>query len=186
MAEVVGNLLTIKDTVNFLLFQKNRLNTAVTMWNDIWNIEEDLLADKVTSLNTIYEVLTDRVSQIGEIIGTNDVSLVKGVGFELNKLRGQYACPLEAGKLFINWNIGATTLTIEGAGGRISAIGTDTNNRFKVNAKISISNAEDPENNGIHTLTTVSGLVLTASGSSFTANTNDTQMIVTLIETVAA
>ena len=124
--------------------------------------------------------------QISELMGANESSSISGVGFELGKLKGQYAIPLEAGKLFTNWNIGATTLTIEGAGGRISAIGTDTSNRFKANAKISISNAEDPANNGIHTLTTVSGLVLTASGSTFTVNTNDTSMIVTLIETVAA
>lgn len=184
MAEIVGSLVTLPDLRDCLQYQKKRLDHLADMWESVWNMEENMIDNGILRLDNIQLVMDDNLNQIHELLGANSSTPVSGVGFELNLLVGQYACPLEAGKMFTNWNIGTTTLTIEGEGGRITDIGTDTSSRFQATAKIIVSEAEDVANNGIHTLTTVSGLVLTASGSTFTANTNDTSMIVTLIETV--
>lgn len=185
MAEKVGDLKTITDAVKFLNFQQKRMSTAIGMWEDLWNLEQNLFFDSSEDLKAITLILNDTVNHITELLGAGQNTIVTGIAFELTKLRPQYACPLEAGKLFTNWNIATTTLTIEGEGGRIADIGTDTSNRFKANAEIMISKSEDEANNGLHIITGVSGLVITCSASTFTANTNDTSMIVTLIKSVA-
>lgn len=183
MAEILGKLKPTSELIDFLQFQKKRLDFVADMWESVWNFEENLIDNAQTRLDEINDWMNEALTVIQNLAGADESAPVRGVGFEIGLLKGQYACPLEAGKLFSNWNIAAITLTIEGADDRISDIGTDTSNRFAATAKICISNAEDPSNNGIHTLTTVSGLVLTASGSTFTVNASDTKMIVTLIET---
>ena len=183
MAELLGKLRSIDDMVKVLKGAGTLIQEGRKLWLEIYDLEDHFLKNSVHKI--FYQSQRIKLA----ITGLNDFFGATGSGSDgpiqqFRNLRFQYPVRLKPGELFDNWAITAGAFTVIGARGRISNLGTDTNSRLATSAIISVTNAEDSDNNGIYTLTSVGALALNDTTNPWTANTEDTKAIVTLVNTV--